>query len=36
MLRSTSVEVEALSPHAAEIPDPIIYEAPERIAPGTI
>lgn len=36
MPRLTSVEVEALSPHAAEIPDPIVYESPERIAPCTI
>ena len=36
MLRLTSVEIEALSPHAGAIPDPIVYESPERIAPCTV
>lgn len=35
-LRLTHVEVEALSPHAGEIPDPVVYESSEKIAPCTI
>ncbi len=35
-LRLTDVEVEALSPHAGEVADPIVYESPERIAPCTV
>lgn len=36
LLRLTEVEVEALSPHEGEIPDPIVYESPERIGPCTV
>lgn len=36
LLRLTAVEVEALSPHEGEMPDPIVYESIERIAPCTI
>jgi len=32
LLRLTETEVEALSPHVGEIPDPIVYEAPEKIS----
>ena len=36
MLRLTSADVEAMSPHTGEIPDPIVYDSPEAIAPSTI
>ncbi len=36
LLHLTSVEVEALSAHQGEIPDPIVYDSPEKIAPCTI
>jgi hypothetical protein len=36
LLRLTKFEVEAMSPFDGEIPDPIIYEAPEQIAPITV
>ncbi len=35
MLRLTSVEVEAMSPYEGEMPDPIVYESTEKIAPCT-
>jgi hypothetical protein len=35
-LHLTSVEVEALSAHEGEFPDPIVYDSPEKIAPCTI
>ena len=34
-LRLTGTEVEALSPYDGEIPDPIVYERPDRIASCT-
>lgn len=36
LLRLTTVDVEALSPHEGEIPEPIVYESPDRIAPCTV
>lgn len=36
LLRLTETEVEALSPHEGESPDPIVYESPEKIGPCTI
>ena len=36
LLRLTEVEIEALSPHEGEVPDPIVYESPERISSCTI
>ena len=35
-LHLTTTEVEALSAHEGEMPDPIVYESPEKIAPCTI
>lgn len=35
-LRLTTTEVEALCAHEGEMPDPIVYEAPERVAPCTV
>ena len=35
-LRLTTTEVEARCAHEGEMPDPIVYEAPERIAPCTV
>lgn len=35
-LQLTAIEVEALSPHEGEMPDPIIYQTPERVAPCTV
>ena len=35
-LHLTTVEVEALSTHEGEMPDPIVYESPEKIAPCTV
>lgn len=35
-LRLTTTEVEALCAHEGEMPDPIVYDAPERIAPCTV
>jgi hypothetical protein len=35
-LRLTTTEVEALCAHEGELPDPIVYDAPERIAPCTV
>ncbi len=35
-LQLTAIEVEALSPHEGEMPDPIIYQSPERVAPCTV
>jgi superfamily I DNA and RNA helicase len=32
----TANEVEALSPHEGEMPDPIVYQTPERVAPCTV
>ena len=36
MLHLTDTEVEALCPHLGEMPDPIVYESPEKIAPCTV
>jgi len=36
LLRLTDTEVEALCPHLGEMPDPIVYESPEKIAPCTV
>lgn len=36
MLHLTGTEVEALCPHLGEMPDPIVYESPEKIAPCTV
>jgi len=36
MLHLTGTEVEALCPHRGEMPDPIVYESPEKIAPCTV
>lgn len=36
LLRLTNTEVEALCPHLGEMPDPIVYESPEKIAPCTV
>lgn len=36
LLRLTTTEVEALSPHEGDIPDPIVYESPEKIGPCTV
>lgn len=36
MLHLTDTEVEALCPHMGEMPDPIVYESPEKIAPCTV
>jgi hypothetical protein len=36
LLRLTSIEVEAMSPFDGEIPEPIIYESAEEIAPCTV
>ena len=35
-LHLTNNDIEALSAHEGEFPDPIVYESPERIAPCTI
>lgn len=35
-LQLTVNEVEALSPHEGEMPDPIVYQTPERVAPCTV
>jgi hypothetical protein len=35
-LHLTATEVESLSTHEGEMPDPIVYESPERIAPCTV
>lgn len=35
-LHLTTTEVEALCAHEGEMPDPIVYEAPERIGPCTV
>ena len=35
-LHLTSTEVEALGPHAGELPDPIVFDSPEAIKPCTI
>ena len=35
-LHLTNADVEALSAHEGEFPDPIVYESPEKIAPCTI
>lgn len=35
-LHLTTTEVEALCAHEGELPDPIVYDAPERIAPCTV
>ena len=35
-LHLTNTDVEALSAHEGEFPDPIVYESPEKIAPCTI
>ena len=35
-LRLTANEVEALSPHEGAMPDPIVYQTPERVAPCTV
>ena len=32
----TTTEVEAMSPFEGEMPDPIVYESPEKIAPCTV
>ncbi|MEI8324548.1 MAG: AAA family ATPase [Betaproteobacteria bacterium] len=36
LLRLTTTEVEPLSAHEGELPDPIAYETPEKIAPCTV
>ena len=36
ILRLTTAEVEAMSPFEGEMPDPIIYESAEKIAPCTV
>lgn len=36
LLRLTTAEVEALSPHEGEMSDPIVYESPDRIGPCTV
>ena len=36
LLGLTGSEIEALAPHQGEIPDPIVYESPERIGPCTV
>lgn len=36
MLRLTNVEVEAMSPFEGDVPDPIVYESSEKIAPSTV
>jgi hypothetical protein len=36
LLRLTTEEVEAMSSFEGEMPDPIIYESPEKIAPCTV
>lgn len=36
LLGLTSVEVEAMSPFEGEMPDPIVYETAEKIAPCTV
>ena len=36
LLALTSTEVEAISAHEGEMPDPIVYDSPEKIAPCTI
>ena len=36
MLRLTTTEVEAMSPFEGEMPDPIVYESPEKVAPCTV
>jgi hypothetical protein len=35
-LRLTDIEIEALSDHEGDMPDPIVYATPERIAPCTV
>jgi hypothetical protein len=35
-LRLTASDVEALSPHEGEVPDPIVYQAPEAVVPRTV
>jgi hypothetical protein len=32
----TGTEIEALGPHAGELPDPIVYDSPEAVKPSTI
>lgn len=36
LLRLTDTEVDALSPHEGETPDPIVFESPNKIGPCTI
>jgi hypothetical protein len=36
LLRLTTEEVEAMSPFEGEMPDPIVYESAEKIAPCTV
>ena len=36
MLRLTTTEVETMSPYEGEMPDPIVYESTEKIAPCTV
>jgi superfamily I DNA and RNA helicase len=36
LLRLTTTEVEALSAHQGEMPDPIVYDSADRIAPCTV
>lgn len=36
LLRLTTTEVEAHSPHEGEMSDPIVYESPEKIGPCTV
>jgi hypothetical protein len=36
MLRLTTAEVEAMSPFEGEMPDPVVYESAEKIAPCTV
>ena len=36
LLRLTTTEVEPLSAHEGELPDPIVYDTPEKIAPCTV
>lgn len=35
-LKLTANDVDALSPHEGEMPDPIVYQTPERVAPCTV
>jgi len=36
LLRLTTTETEAMSQHVGEMPDPIVYESPEKIGPCTV